>query len=90
MNKSQAIGYILWSKRKEVEYKQHAYSDTTKYLVPIVGEFNRDRVTAALAKRFNTTGRFTGSSAGSCTVYLEDYNPETREAMVMFSYYIGD
>jgi hypothetical protein len=48
--------YILFSKMKEVAYKQLAWCDVMTFECPVAGEFDYERVTEALYLKFSRGG----------------------------------
>jgi hypothetical protein len=83
-------GYLLWSKKEQVDSKMASYHDVVTYRVPVVGHYNRDAVARALYNRFQKPGPIAGSSWGNCSVNMGQFDPKTRTITVELSYGIGE
>ena len=89
-NKTKSTGAVLWSKRKEVSTNMAAWHDVITYEVPVVGTYDRNKIWSAMSARFNKPGHIAGSSYGSTSISLGEYNSETKTILISFSFGIGD
>jgi hypothetical protein len=84
------VGYILWSQRKELSYKQESYHDVVTYKVPFVGTPNTERISKAIWNRFTSRGSIIGSSYGASSVYIHSIDPVEKTVTFSISTGIGD
>ena len=53
MNDTESTTDVLkWSQRELVESKQFAYGDVDIYVVPVVGDIDKDKISRAINKKF--------------------------------------
>jgi PAB1-binding protein PBP1 len=84
------IGYILWSQRKELTFKQESYHDVVTYKVPFVGTPDNARISKAIWNRFTSRGSIIGSSYGASSVYIHDIDLVEKTVTFSISTGIGD
>jgi hypothetical protein len=79
--KNKTSGYILFSKMKEVAFKQLAWCDSTTFECPVVGTFVPEKVIEVLYRKF---------ARGNDTCHFLNFNPETSMLQFEVLRYIGD
>jgi hypothetical protein len=81
------VGIVKWGRKSQISFAQHAWHDTTRYLVPVIGPIDIMKISSALHNRLSapSLGKFGGGT--SVSVFT---SKTAGHVEVELSYSIGD